>query len=40
MNKNTPKTENEIIREMLPFFLYAAIPILITVTIAYTFGTR
>jgi hypothetical protein len=40
MNQHTPKTESETIREFLLFFLYAAIPILITVSIAYTFGTR
>ena len=29
----------EVVREMLPFALYAAIPILITIAIAFTFGT-
>jgi hypothetical protein len=29
-----------VAREMLPFLLYAAIPILITITIAFVFGPR
>lgn len=33
------KTTEEAIKEMLPFALYAAIPILITILIAYVFGT-
>ncbi len=41
---NIPKSEikaqneSEIIREMLPFALYAAVPILLTILIAFTFG--
>lgn len=36
-----PKAKNlsEIVTEMLPFALYAAIPIMITIAIAYIFGT-
>lgn len=30
----------EAVREMLPFALYTAIPIIITITIAFTFGTK
>lgn len=29
-----------VAREMLPFVIYAAIPILITITIAFIFGPR
>lgn len=36
------KAQNEIetAQEMLPFAIYAAIPIIITIAIAFTFGTR
>ena len=30
----------EAVKEMLPFIVYAAIPILITISIAFIFGTR
>ena len=30
----------EAVKEMLPFLVYTAIPILITITIAFTFGTK
>jgi hypothetical protein len=33
------QTLAEVIQEMAPFFIYAAIPILITISIAYFFGT-
>ena len=41
MEKPEPKAKNlsEAVAEMLPFALYAAIPILITITIAFVFGT-
>lgn len=32
--------EQAIAQEMIPFAVYAAIPILITITIAYVFGVR
>jgi len=32
------QTEQEMFHEMLPFLIYAAIPLIITVTIAFTFG--
>lgn len=32
------KSESEIYKEIAPFFVYAAIPILITIAIAFTFG--
>jgi hypothetical protein len=40
--KNLPKEEKEkaVRKEMLPFFLYAAIPLIITITIALVFGPR
>lgn len=34
------KSQKEIFQEMLPFAVYAAIPILIVICIAYTFGSR
>lgn len=34
------KNHAEIRKEMLPFALYAAIPIFITICIALTFGVR
>ncbi|MGZ3691432.1 MAG: hypothetical protein ACXVAX_08010 [Pseudobdellovibrio sp.] len=34
------KNLEETVKEMLPFAIYAIIPILITITIAFTFGTR
>lgn len=34
------QNDNEIFQEMMPFLLYAAIPILITLTIAFTLGQR
>lgn len=33
------KNESEVIQEMLPFALYAALPILLTILIAYTMGS-
>ena len=38
--KNLPKDEKEkaVREEMMPFFLYAAIPIVITIIIAIVFG--
>ncbi|GEM_PF-2302735 len=38
-NKTSNANANAIIKEMLPFALYAAIPILITISIAYFFGS-
>ncbi len=32
--------ERAIMKEMAPFAIYAALPILLTIFIAYTFGTR
>ena len=32
--------EKAVMREMAPFAIYAALPILLTIFIAYTFGTR
>ena len=32
------QNEAEIIQEMLPFIIYAAIPLTITILIAWTFG--
>ena len=32
------KTDQEVVKEILPFFLYAAIPIAIIITIAFVFG--
>lgn len=34
------KNHQEIRQEMMPFVLYAAIPILITICVALTFGVR
>lgn len=38
--KNLPKDQKEIAvrNEMMPFFMYAAIPIIITIIIAIVFG--
>lgn len=33
------KNEAEVIREMLPFALYAIVPIVVTIMIAFTFGS-
>lgn len=33
------KTLDEVIREMTPFAIYAAIPIIITISIAFIFGS-
>lgn len=33
------RNEEEIAREMLPFAIYAAIPIIVTIAIAFTFGS-
>jgi hypothetical protein len=38
MNKSDK--EKEIIKEMLPYFFYAAIPLLITIAIAVTFAPK
>lgn len=32
------RNEDEIRHEMLPFFIFAAIPIVITIFLAWTFG--
>ena len=42
MEKPEVKAKNleETVKEMLPFAIYAIVPILITITIAFTFGTR
>jgi hypothetical protein len=32
--------ERAVMKEMAPFAIYAALPILLTIFIAYTFGTR
>lgn len=37
---NKEKTDKEIALEMLPYALYAAIPIFIVICIAYTFGVK
>ncbi|MCS6838537.1 MAG: hypothetical protein NZ480_06785 [Bdellovibrionaceae bacterium] len=41
--KHTPNSSDhdfdKIVKEMLPFFMYAAMPILLTILIAYIFGT-
>lgn len=34
------QNDSEIFNEMMPFLIYAAIPILITLTIAFTIGQR
>jgi hypothetical protein len=34
------KNLDETIKEMLPFAVYTAIPIIITIMIAFTFGTK
>lgn len=45
MDQNLPKSEikaktaQETFREMLPFAIYAAIPIIVTILIAYNLGT-
>lgn len=41
MENSESKAKNlqETVAEMLPFAFYAAIPIIITILIAYTFGT-
>ena len=41
-HEKEPKAQNleEATKEMLPFIIYAAIPLIITITIALTFGTR
>jgi hypothetical protein len=33
------KNDKEMFQEMFPFLLYALIPLLVTVSIAYYFGT-
>ena len=33
------KDLKEAVQEMMPFLIYAVIPIIITITIAFTFGT-
>lgn len=38
--QETAQLENKIIKEMMPFAVYAALPIILTVIIAFTFGTR
>lgn len=40
-NEVEPKAKNlsEVVREMAPFAIYAAIPVIITILIAFTFGT-
>ena len=39
-NLSGDQQEQAIANEMLPFAIYAAIPILVTITIAYVFGVR
>lgn len=41
MQSPEPKAQNlsEVVKEMLPFAIYAAVPIIITITIAFVFGT-
>ena len=39
-HESKAKNLQETVQEMLPFALYAIVPILITITIAFTFGTR
>ena len=34
------KNAGEMFREMLPYALYAAVPIILTIMIAYTYGSR
>lgn len=34
------QNESELFQELIPFAIYAAIPILITITIAFTLGSR
>lgn len=36
---NNNGTAPEVVQEMLPFAIYAIIPLALTVLIAYTFGT-
>ncbi len=37
-----PKARNleEAVKEMLPFIIYTAVPIIITISIAFIFGTK
>lgn len=39
-NLQGEEKEKAILREMVPFAVYAALPILLTIFVAYTFGTR
>ncbi len=39
-NLQGPAQEKVITEEMIPFAIYAAIPIIITIAIAYVFGVR
>lgn len=32
------QNEDEVIKEMLPFFFYATIPLIITILLAWSFG--
>lgn len=36
--RSNPADDKKIVQEMLPFMIYAAIPIAITLIIAFTFG--
>lgn len=40
--EHEPKARNleETVKEMAPFVIYTAIPIIITISIAFFFGTR
>lgn len=37
-NLKRPEKEVAVRKEMLPFFIYAAVPIILTLLIAYFFG--
>lgn len=39
-NETKAKNLEETVKEMIPFALYAAIPIIITIMVAFTFGTK
>ena len=39
-NLHGEEKEKAILREMVPFATYAALPILLTIFVAFTFGTR
>lgn len=37
-NLKNEEREKAVVKEMLPFVIYAAVPIIITIIIAWTFG--